>query len=239
MTNKTYLIFGISKGLGKVLTQIVPGDKDIVYGISRSKPDYLENHKNVEWIQADLSNPSQSSVELKRRIGKNAIDYLIYNVGIWEHNGFSKDYNFEDNSKDEILNLINTNISSCVLAIKAFIENLKKSKNAKIILIGSTWALDNHNGKEVTFSATKFALRGITHSLRENLRDFSIGVSILNIGTLSTKYGFKEIAESIIEKSGAEIPLQDVIQAVKFIISTSNATCVKEINMPAMKDSSI
>ena len=239
MTNKTYLIFGISKGLGKVLTQTVPSDKDIVYGISRSKPDYLENHKNVEWIPADLSNPSQSSAEVKRRIGQNAIDYLIYNVGIWERNGFSKDYNFEHNSKDEILNLINTNISSCILAIQAFIENLKKSKNAKIILIGSTWALDNHNGKEVTFSATKFALRGITHSLRENLRDYSIGVSILNIGTLSTKYSFKEIAESIIEKSDGEIPLQDVIQAVKFIISTSNASCVKEINMPAMKDSSI
>jgi len=239
MTKKTYLIFGISKGLGKVLTQTVPNDKDIVYGISRSKPDYLENHKNVEWISADLSNPSQSSEELKRHIGQNTIDYLIYNVGIWERNGFSKEYNFEDNSKDEILNLINTNISSCILAIQAFIENLKKSENAKIILIGSTWALDNHKGKEVTFSATKFALRGITHSLRENLRDYNIGVSILNLGTLATKFGFKEIAENIIEKFNGGIPLQDVIQAVKFIISASNATCVKEINMPAMKDSNI
>ena len=46
MTKKTYLIFGISKGLGKAITQAVPGDEDLVYGISRSKPDYLENHKN-------------------------------------------------------------------------------------------------------------------------------------------------------------------------------------------------
>jgi 3-oxoacyl-[acyl-carrier protein] reductase len=239
MTGKTFLIFGISKGLGRALTQSIPTDNDIVYGISRSKPDYLDNHKNVEWISADLSNPSKSSVEVKRCIGQNTIDYLIYNVGMWERNGFSKEYNFEDNSKDEILNLINTNISSCILAIQAFIGNLKRSKNAKIILIGSTLALDNHNGKEVTFSATKFALRGITHSLRENLRDCSIGVSILSLGTLSTRYGFKEIAESMIEKSIGEIPLQDVVQAVKFIISTSKATCVKEINMPAMKDSGI
>jgi len=239
MTNKTYLIFGISKGLGRALAQSVPTVKDIVYGVSRSKPDYLENHKNVEWIPADLSNPSHSSEELKRHIGQTTIDYLIYNVGIWEHNGFSKDYNFQDNPKDEILNLINTNISSCILSIQAFIENLKKSANAKIILIGSTWALDNHNGKEVTFSATKFALRGITHSLRENLRDHHIGVSILNIGTLATNYDFKESGENIIEKINRAIPLPDVIQAVKFILSTSNATCVKEINMPAMKDSNV
>ncbi|WP_197083948.1 MULTISPECIES: hypothetical protein [Sphingobacterium] len=32
------------------------------------------------------------------------------------------------------------------------------------------------------------------------------------------------------------IPLQDVIQALRFIISTSAASCVKEINMPAMCD---
>ena len=235
MKRKTYLIFGISKGLGKALTQNVPDNTDIVHGISRSKPDYLENSKNVEWIYADLSNPSRSSEELKRRIGQNTIDYLIYNVGIWEHNGFSKDYSFDHNSKDEILNLINTNISSCILVIQAFIENLKKSESAKIILIGSTWALDNHNGKEVTFSATKFALRGITHSLRENLRDHRIGVSILNLGTLATE----EIIGSAAENANSKIPLQDVIQAVKFIISTSNATCVKEINMPAMKDNNI
>jgi 3-oxoacyl-[acyl-carrier protein] reductase len=165
---------------------------------------------------------------------------LLYNVGIWEHHGFSPEYSFENNSKEEILNLVNTNISSCILVVQAFIENLKKSENAKIILIGSTWALDNHNGKEVTFSATKFALRGITHSLRENLRDYNIGVSILNIGTLATKYSYNETVESIIEGTNGElIPLHDVIQAVKFILSTSSATCVKEINMPAMKDSSI
>ncbi|MEX6257051.1 hypothetical protein [Providencia huaxiensis] len=35
---------------------------------------------------------------------------------------------------------------------------------------------------------------------------------------------------------GQLIPLQDVVNAVRFILSTSNATCVKEITMPAMMD---
>ena len=240
MKNKTYLIFGISKGLGKALTQTIPNVNDIVYGISRSKPDYLENHKNVNWIASDLSDPFRSSEELKRHIGENTIDYLIYNVGIWEHNGFSENYNFKDNSKEEIVNLVNTNISSCILAVQAFIENLKKSENAKIILIGSTWALDNHNGKEVTFSATKFALRGITHSLRENLRNYNIGVSILNLGSLAKKFDHSESVETTVKETNRElIPFHDVIQAIKFILSTSNATCVKEINMPAMIDKNV
>ncbi|MDM1351115.1 SDR family oxidoreductase [Myroides marinus] len=241
MNSKSYLIFGVSKGLGKAITEHLPSKQDTVYGVSRSKPDYLDNIlPNKHWVSADLSNPVKATTELKQQIGNQKIDYLIYNVGIWEHNAFSEDYNFNDNTQEEILNMINTNISSCILNIQAFIDNLKLSDNAKIILIGSTWGLDNHNGKEVTFSATKFALRGIIHSLRENLREDSIGVSILNLGYLATEYGCDEPIETIIEQSNGElIPLQDVLQAIRFITSTSKASCVKEINMPAMKDSNM
>ena len=169
---KTYLIFGISKGLGKAITKSLPNENDEVFGISRSKPNYLTEKPNVTWISTDLSNPTNSAEIIKENIGNRKIDYFIYNVGIWESNAFTEKYSFEENSELEIANIINTNVTSCILNIKSVIENLKQSENAKIILIGSTWGLDNHNGKEVTFSATKFALRGIVHSLRENLREY-------------------------------------------------------------------
>lgn len=38
MTNKTYLIYGVSKGLGKALTQTIPSDKGIVMGIQEPNP---------------------------------------------------------------------------------------------------------------------------------------------------------------------------------------------------------
>ncbi|WP_228429254.1 hypothetical protein [Chryseobacterium sp. 52] len=99
--------------------------------------------------------------------------------------------------------------------------------------------LDNHNGKEVTFSATKFAL-SIVHSLRENLRKDKIGISILNLGYLATESESNESIETIVEKTkGNLIPLQDVISALRFITSTSNASCVKEINRLALKDSNV
>ncbi|MGJ1261723.1 SDR family oxidoreductase [Sphingobacterium spiritivorum] len=241
MTNHTYLIYGISKGLGKALAKHLPQAEDLVYGISRNQPDYLQevDHK-IEWIAADLANPAESSESIRHVIGSNRIDYLIYNVGIWEHNAFSDEYDFKDNTKEEILAMINTNISSCLLAVQSFTENLKKSENAKIILIGSTWGLENHSGKEVTFSATKFALRGIVHALRENLWEYGIGVSILNLGYLATEFDYDEDLNKVLEQTHAElIPLQDVMAAVRFILSTSKASCVKEITMPAMKDTNV
>ncbi|MFZ4861397.1 SDR family NAD(P)-dependent oxidoreductase [Sphingobacterium sp. Mn56C] len=240
MNKKTYLIFGISKGLGKSITINLPKDIDTVFGISRTQPDFLREKTNVNWIQTDLSNPKISSETIKARLKNSAIDYLIYNVGIWENSAFSNEYIFEENSLSEINNIINTNITSCIVNIQSLLNNLKLSSNAKVILIGSTWGLDNHNGKEVTFSASKFALRGIVHSLRENLRRHKIGVSIINLGYLATEFDNNEDVATVLKKTdGNLIPLQDVINSLKFIISTSNASCVKEINMPAMNDTNL
>lgn len=233
--SKTYVIYGVSKGLGQAILHAVPQTQDLVFGISRSQPQCDLAH--FKWISADLSKPEHARDVVKNQIQNQPIDYLVYNVGIWETKAFQADYDFEQCTDIEISNLIYTNIQSCILAIQSLIENLRLSPNAKIILIGSTWGLDNHNGKEVVFSASKFALRGIVHSLRESLRKDQIGVSILNLGYLATEFDLNTSVDEVLQQSGHElIPLQDVILAIKFILSTSQASCVKEINMPAMAD---
>lgn len=67
-------------------------------------------------------------------------------------------------------------------------------------MIGSTWGLDNHNGKEVTFSATKYALRGIAQSLRETLREDKIAISVINLGYLATEFPLTVSVDEVIEK---------------------------------------
>ncbi|WP_335951553.1 SDR family oxidoreductase [Acinetobacter beijerinckii] len=236
-SNKTYLIYGVSKSLGKAIVQAIPKPTDIIYGVSRTQPKEIPN---LNWICTDLSKPEQAVSDVKTVIGQQKVDVLIYNVGIWEQRAFSDNYNFEDVSATEINQIINTNITTCIQSIQSLLENLKLSDNAKIILIGSTWGVENHNGKELIFSATKFALRGIAQSLREILREHLIGVSVLNLGYLASEYEIEKPVEEILEETeSALIPLADVIQAIHFIISTSKASCVKEILMPAMLDKNV
>lgn len=236
-SNKTFLIYGVSKGLGKAIVQAVPKPTDTIYGVSRTQPQEM---LNLNWIRADLSKPEQAVSDVKTAIGQQKLDVLIYNVGIWEQQAFSNNYNFEEVSAAEINQIIHTNISTCILSIQSLIENLKLSDNAKIILIGSTWGVDNHNGKELVFSATKFALRGIAQSLREILREHLIGVSVLNLGYLASEYEIEKATQDILEETKYSlIPLADVIQAIHFIISTTKASCVKEILMPAMLDQNV
>ena len=235
--SKTFLIYGVSKGLGKALVEGILSKKDLIYGVSRSTPSFEAD--NFHWIKADLNQASCAQI-IKNVIGEQPINTLIYNVGIWEKLAFTEEYSFESTDDIELLNIIQTNISSCLLNLKNLLSNLRLANNSKVILIGSTWGLDNHNGKEVAFSATKYALRGIVQSLRETLRQDKIGISILNLGYLATEYPLSMPINEVIEKSeGKLIPLQDVVNAIQFILSTSNATCVKEITMPAMMDENI
>lgn len=236
--SKTFVIYGVSKGLGQAMLEALPSQQDQVFGISRSRPAHTQ--PNLHWIAADLSHPEQARDQVKTAIAEQKVDYLIYNVGIWESLAFDPAYDFQKCSDTEIAMMINTNIHASILAIQSLLDNLRRSDNAKIILIGSTWGLDNHNGKEVVFSATKYALRGMVHALRENLRDDRIGISILNLGYLATEFSLDTPVEQVLEQSNAElIPLQDVMLALKFILSTSAASCVKEINMPAMADTNV
>ncbi|MEX9294872.1 SDR family NAD(P)-dependent oxidoreductase [Providencia alcalifaciens] len=211
--SKTYLIYGVSKGLGKALVEGIPTNEELVYGVSRSKPPFEQS--NFTWLPADL-NDSQSANIIKDKVKEQPINTLIYNVGIWENLAFSDDYQFETTDDLELLNIIQTNISACLLNLKMLLPNLRSAENSKIILIGSTWGLDNHNGKEVAFSATKYALRGIVQSLRETLREDKIGISIINLGYLATEYPLSVPVAEVIEKShGQLIPLQDVVNAVR------------------------
>mgnify|MGYP003600297562 FL=1 len=232
--SKNFLIYGVSKGLGKAIIQSIPESHDVIYGISRSIPISMAN---LNWIEADLSSSETSVHQIKEIINDNKIDVLIYNVGIWETNAFTDEYDFEKISPLEINQMISTNITTCIQSLQALLKNLRASNNAKVILIGSTWGVENHNGKELIFSATKFALRGVAESLREILRNDLIGVSILNLGYLATEYEIDTHIDKVLKETDYSlIPLADVIHAIKFIMSTSKGTCVKEILMPAMKD---
>lgn len=233
--SRTYVIYGVSKGLGQAILQAVPQKEDRIFGISRSEPSCL--HPGFQWISADLSQPELARDMVKKQIQNQQVDYLIYNVGIWEEKAFEPDYDFENCSDTEISRLLHTNVHACILAIQSLLENLRLSSNAKIILIGSTWGLDNHNGAEVAFSASKFALRGMVHALRQSLRKDQIGISVLNLGYLATEFDINTPLDTVLaETKGQLIPLQDVLAAIRFILATSRASCVKEINMPAMAD---
>lgn len=235
------MIFGASKGLGDAFVQGLPEVGDHVYIISRTMPRSLELNDGVKrtWIELDLS--EQNEVEhLRNTIQNKRIDIVIYNVGIWEKRGFEEDYNFEEDERDDINNIIGVNITSTILYLQALLPNVRKSSNGKIVLVGSTNGLENNNSTQVSFVASKFAIRGVAHALREYLRSDKISVTCINPGNLAAEVPYELGMEKAIEiYEGERIPLQDIINLVKTLISFSQATAIKEIDIPAMEDTNV
>lgn len=237
---RNILVYGVSRGLGAAIFKNIPTNRDVIYGVARSHPSFINEAKSSYWIKADLSLPEISTKIVAEIVGDKPLDLLIHNVGLWEEKAFTEDYSFESVPASEIVNMITTNVTSAILHIQALLPNLRLSPNAKVILIGSTWALPNHNGKELVFSASKFALKGMAESLREIVREDHIGVTVLNLGYLATEFEIDMPVDAVLERSNRTlIPLQDVLSAITFIAGTSQGTCVKEIIMPAMADDNI
>ena len=80
---------------------------------------------------------------------------------------------------------------------------------------------------EVAYNASKWALRGVAHGLREHLRPKRIGVTIINPGS---------IASSEDDSRLDLIPPSDLVAVISCVVKLSRRSNIKEIDLPAMMD---
>lgn len=232
------LVVGASKGLGKAFVEGLPDDNDSVIGISRIKPKELQlkSRANVGWIEVDMTNSVEASDIIEKQISTE-LDVIIYNLGIWEELAFTGNYHFLQSSDEEIVNLVQVNITSAIILLKRIIPRLLNSARPQVVLTGSTSGLPQSGQPEVAFGASKFALRGIADALREGFREKKLAVTCLQLGDLNTEDGISEPLSKACQKdAGHFIPVHDVVGITKSLLNLSSCSFVKEIVLPAIYD---
>lgn len=174
--NQRIVITGASGGIGQALAHNLARRGNILYLMGRNAEQLEKLALNLpgEHIQivADLNSPSDRKHaidSLKEHAGE--IDMLINNAGI------SCFKFFADMKKDDIQNLLMTNLLSPVLLTHELLPFLN-SKRAKIVNIGSTFGAIGYPGFSV-YGASKFGLRGFSESLSRELSDSHIDVQYI------------------------------------------------------------
>ncbi len=220
------VIVGASRGVGAAVAEHMIPQTSRLIAVSRTPA------QNGEWIEADVSTKTGIQ-KIKNAVGDSALDALLYMGGTWETKAFTSEYSFENCSDEDIENVIAVNLLAPIRLVKSLLPALRRGENAKIIFMGALSGLDNFPAREVANSASKFGLRGVVHSLREELRQDRISVTILNPGNIGTPEVLNDLKQAKQPETNA-IPLSDLLSVIDCILSLSSSTCIKEIQIPAM-----
>lgn len=227
MSFKTILVAGASRGIGLAVAEHFLSQCDRLIAVSRTEAPV------GEWVRADLSN--LSGVEtVAKAVGDDRLDALLYVGGTWETHAFTNQYRFEDCSDEDISRVIAVNLVAPIRMVKALLPALRRSDNPKILFMGALSGRENFPAREVANSASKFGLRGVVHSLREELRSQRISVTVINPGNIGTPEVLADLAEDRDPAGEQAIPLSDLMSIIDCVLSLSRSTCIKEIDLPAM-----
>ena len=191
LRQRKIVVVGASRGIGATVAQHFAQKGNSIFSISRSQPI------TGKWIQADISTPAGIE-SIVSSIGESTVDALLFMGGVWENGAFTEQYDFMKSPDQETRFVIAVNTIAPIELTKQLAKNLAQSDNPRAIFIGSLSGLDNAPTIEVANTASKFGLRGAAQSLKLALRDFKIGITVINPGNIATE----EVMEDINEGQG-------------------------------------
>jgi short-subunit dehydrogenase len=113
------------------------------------------------------------------RAEHRGIDLLVNNAGV------ALGGTFEQVSAADFEWLIAINFFGVVRMTRAFLPLLRASDDARIVNISSIFGIIAPPG-QTAYSASKFAVRGFSEALRNELRGSSVGVSVVHPGGVAT-----------------------------------------------------
>ena len=91
--------------------------------------------------------------------------------------------------------MIELNLVAPILLAQGLAPALAKTRNPRIVLMGANVGLPNLASREVANTAAKFGLQGAAEALNLSLREYGIGVSVVNPGNVATPEVLDDIAE--------------------------------------------
>jgi len=177
--NKVICITGVSSGFGKASAELLSEKGYRVYGISRR---IVGDQDRFTELQADVTDPDQVSSVVDRILElEGRIDVLINNAGM----GIGG--SIEESSPEEINLQMNTNFLGTVNMIRAVLPAMRPQGGGLIINTSSIGGLMGLPFQGF-YSASKFAIEGMSEALAMEVKAFNIKVVLLEPGDFRTQF---------------------------------------------------
>jgi NAD(P)-dependent dehydrogenase (short-subunit alcohol dehydrogenase family) len=175
--SQVVLITGASSGIGKACAELLSAQGHTVYGTSRRPSSAPGSYRLLE-MDVTRDDSVQRTVEaILAEAGH--IDVVVNNAGIALAGAI------EDTSIEEARYQLDTNFLGVMRVCKAVLPSMRTRGSGLLVMISS---LGGSVGLpfQGLYSASKFALEGLTEALRQELAPFGIQATLVQPGDVRT-----------------------------------------------------
>ncbi|MDP4903317.1 MAG: SDR family oxidoreductase, partial [Algoriphagus sp.] len=181
LKNKVAVVTGVSKGLGLEIVKLLLEKGVKVAGWGRNKPDFT--HDQFHFFTCDVADEAQVEQAYLATLAQLGADIRI----LVNNAGFGVAGPMENMSTADWKSMFDTNVHGIFYATKRLIPAMKAADEGHILNVASIAGL-NGVANFAGYVGTKHAVRGISHSLYMELRDFGIKVSTIYPGSIQTHF---------------------------------------------------
>lgn len=206
--NKSVIVTGGSKGFGKALAEafIKQDAKVIITSTNEDELKQTAEEIGALYFVADASDYNQT-VELAKYAQEK-----LGNIDVWINNAGIQiaPSNIEDVDIEKLHKLFGINYFGYFYGCKVALGIMKKQGSGLIVNINSTAGLSGKPGLSA-YVSSKFAIKGLTESIREEIKDTNIHVFQIFPGGMQTDIYHEQVPKDIDEYMDVDHAIEKVM----------------------------
>ncbi len=227
------VVTGASSGIGAATALVLAQEGARVVGgarrVERIQPP-------VEPLELNVTDPSSCERFVNAAIEElAAVDILVNAAGL----ALGRDL-FDESTEDDERTVLETNVNGLIRMTRLFLPHIRDGGH--IVNIGSIAGRQAYE-KAAVYVASKFAVRGFTYALREDLLGRPIHITTVDAGLVESEFsrvrfrGDTDAAHKVYEGVDAMTP-EDIADCIRFAVTRPPHMNVDEIVVKALAQSS-
>jgi len=231
LEGKTAIVTGASSGIGAAIAQALKANGVRVAGGAR-RADRLETDIALELDVTDPASCERFVADAVQELG--GLDVLVNNAGL----GLGRDP-FDKSTEEDEETVLETNVHGVLRMTRLCLPHLRDGGH--IVNMGSIAGRQAYENAAV-YVASKYAVRGFTYALREDLLGRPIHLATVDPGLVETNFsrvrfrGDEEKANAVYAGVEAVRP-QDVADCVIFVLTRPPHVNIDELVVKALAQS--